>query len=778
MPSLAGATDGGATGPEGAMSRVIIDRSDLIEVATGGVQKATLLCIDKTSGRIISLSQQVDDFVLEQLRETTNIYKGEDSRGNVVRAAGRGCRIVAHAELLHQGRQLILAEAHSLAEVPAAAMDVTTDTAPTITLPTIELPRLALPDACSPVDLATVAATVASTAAAASAAAANASTCAGATTASAARRPRRPGYGPAEAAMGVAYATSRKRSLQAQPGLGQPLGLERHQMQRTSTGGAAMGGAAMDRALSLPAQPLQSSSTLPPPPPPHQQQHPLLPPPQHHHLVQQPPTTTHLAPLSPIPSPMQYSPMQCSPGSPDEILASMPLASSLGLTSGFGSGLHLPEISRDLFHLPASFLLPRMPASSLPASPFPLSLPSSPFGTLMLPTLPAAPAWHLSELPVTPSASPYKTLRTEYYMEAGDPKPVLLAQPDGPPGAPFVSKQSAAARAILAALPPPPPLPGGAGVQLGIVMMTKKPFDLQTWLTYHYVGLGIRRFYLKVEDTPELAPLLATPPWDRCVVPSFDDHTQRDYFAQMDRQAAHIAAVLPRARADGLTHLLHIDDDELLFCPAGIGVLLGELAVAPPSRPDCHLCNIEALMPHDSCSSPFSEAFVFRHFPTRYVSYTNGKSIGRLDEPTLRSHGPHHFRNELAAGGNMSPVTYPIGPETACVLHYESATYAKWHHKFLELASRHGDDPEVYARVPFAFYRKSMVVASAILAARASADTAAEAIAIAAAHVHWCEHKLAPLGLPPPEPRPRVLSNGLSILSPFLTIGLAHERAS
>ena len=80
------------------MSRVIIERSDLIEVATGGVQKATLLCIDKSSGRVISLSQQVDDFVLEQLRETTNIYKGEDNRGNIVRAAGRGCRIVAHPE--------------------------------------------------------------------------------------------------------------------------------------------------------------------------------------------------------------------------------------------------------------------------------------------------------------------------------------------------------------------------------------------------------------------------------------------------------------------------------------------------------------------------------------------------------------------------------------------------------------------------------------------------------------------------------------------------------
>ena len=77
-------------------------------------------------------------------------------------------------------------------------------------------------------------------------------------------------------------------------------------------------------------------------------------------------------------------------------------------------------------------------------------------------------------------------------------------------------------------------------------------------------------FVPQVEDTPELATLFSTPPWDRLVLATFDNGTKRDYFAQMDRQSAHIADTLPRARAIGLTHLLHIDDDELLYCSQGV----------------------------------------------------------------------------------------------------------------------------------------------------------------------------------------------------------------
>ena len=94
-----------------------------------------------------------------------------------------------------------------------------------------------------------------------------------------------------------------------------------------------------------------------------------------------------------------------------------------------------------------------------------------------------------------------------------------------------------------------------------------------------------------------------------------------------------------------------------------------------------HLCNIEALLPSTATASPFREVTAFRHFPTRYVSYTNGKSIGRLDEPSLRAHGPHHFRSDRATAGWGSSITFPVPPDVACVLHYESATYQKWHQK-------------------------------------------------------------------------------------------------
>ena len=140
----------------------------------------------------------------------------------------------------------------------------------------------------------------------------------------------------------------------------------------------------------------------------------------------------------------------------------------------------------------------------------------------------------------------------------------------------------------------------------------------------------------------------------------------------MDRQSGHIASVIPRARAAGLTHLLHIDDDELVYCPSGPRALLAELASAPAGKPDVHLCNVEALLDSTDCSSPFLEARAFRHFPTRYCSYTNGKSFGKLSDAGLQAHGPHHFRCAAGAGGALSPFTHAVPPHVGVVLHYES----------------------------------------------------------------------------------------------------------
>ena len=87
--------------------------------------------------------------------------------------------------------------------------------------------------------------------------------------------------------------------------------------------------------------------------------------------------------------------------------------------------------------------------------------------------------------------------------------------------------------------------------------------------------------------------------------------------SQVHRQRAHVNAAIAVARRDGLTHLLFLDDDELLYCPHGVGRLHAELAAAPADRPDVHLRNLEALMPGRASASPFREAHVFWHMPAQ-----------------------------------------------------------------------------------------------------------------------------------------------------------------
>ena len=71
---------------------------------------------------------------------------------------------------------------------------------------------------------------------------------------------------------------------------------------------------------------------------------------------------------------------------------------------------------------------------------------------------------------------------------------------------------------------------------------------------------------------------------------------------------------------------------------------------------DGHVRNMEALMPRPDCASPFRDTTTFRHTPPNYTSYCSGKSFGRLDAPSLRAFGPHHFRTDADAGGRGSKV--------------------------------------------------------------------------------------------------------------------------
>lgn len=107
----------------------------------------------------------------------------------------------------------------------------------------------------------------------------------------------------------------------------------------------------------------------------------------------------------------------------------------------------------------------------------------------------------------------------------------------------------------------------------------------------------------------------------------------------------------------------------------------------------------------------------------------------------------------------------------AVVLHYESGNYAKWRQKYLDLAKRHGDNLEIFSKVPFPFYRASLKMGMEILRAQqltgAGSAQALEEVE-ARARLLWRKWKLQPSILPHVEPgQSCVLSGGYTVLSPL-----------
>ncbi|KAH8062081.1 spermidine synthase [Aureococcus anophagefferens] len=116
-----------------------------------------------------------------------------------------------------------------------------------------------------------------------------------------------------------------------------------------------------------------------------------------------------------------------------------------------------------------------------------------------------------------------------------------------------------------------------------------KPSEAATWLVYHRSVIGVERFFVLCEDTPELAALLLRPPWNAFVDATFVAKTQRDYFVQMDRQAVNVACAV-RALASGRPDArssAHATMRWSLASPAGSGTVAAVRAAyvaAAPTR--------------------------------------------------------------------------------------------------------------------------------------------------------------------------------------------------
>lgn len=233
-------------------------------------------------------------------------------------------------------------------------------------------------------------------------------------------------------------------------------------------------------------------------------------------------------------------------------------------------------------------------------------------------------------------------------------------------------------------------------IRVGIVMLTKNPVDILGWLEHHR-RLGVHRVYVRVEDGPDVVRVLTRPEYaDVVYVDSADgenDYMSPLYFKTMERQTRWVDEAISRARADGVTHLLHIDDDELLYCPLGRATLDAELSNIQASS--IHLDNAEAVYDESNCFSPFATT---RHFcidQANFTAYANGKSFGNLQDESLKSWGVHRFWGD----------EYHLPPHVAVILHYEGSCLVRWAEKFAGYARTM---PDACQEIPFAYYCDSI----------------------------------------------------------------------
>ena len=291
--------------------------------------------------------------------------------------------------------------------------------------------------------------------------------------------------------------------------------------------------------------------------------------------------------------------------------------------------------------------------------------------------------------------------------------------------------------------------------QLGIVTMTKRPENFFTWLEYHLQYAS--HFFLRVEDTPALEHLLAQSPHkDRCTVTSAAS-TIRDWSGQTERQMTHVRKSLTGATAKGCTHLLHIDDDELLYLPGGLSLLQVAALSARPDVVDIHMLNLEALAPGIDCRNPFAECCAFRHDPSTYCAYgagpsSRGKSMGVLSHTSVAPMGPHHFTAYTKEPTDELSLVLP--PPVAVILHYESCKYTRWRDKFTDYATRQLQEGAAalgLGKTFSPFYSKSVVACAQLQTMRGEDAAAMELLghvgapdAEALAKDTWSSGKLEP----------------------------------
>ena len=206
-------------------------------------------------------------------------------------------------------------------------------------------------------------------------------------------------------------------------------------------------------------------------------------------------------------------------------------------------------------------------------------------------------------------------------------------------------------------------------MNVAIVCMSRSPDFLLDWVRYH-LRVGFCKIYLRLEgeNTIEMSQKLQSFP--RVDVLETELYPMGD---QMIRQCFLVNLAIKKARDESHDLLLHIDDDELFYCPDLQRMLRQMDAVR--GWDFLHFSNVEALYPHDQHDTPCFHKTEWFHectFKEPCRGYGNGKSMVRVDSPRAECFGVHYFKGK----------GHDVPREKACILHFESCDYDTWKRKF------------------------------------------------------------------------------------------------
>lgn len=229
-------------------------------------------------------------------------------------------------------------------------------------------------------------------------------------------------------------------------------------------------------------------------------------------------------------------------------------------------------------------------------------------------------------------------------------------------------------------------------LKIAIASMIMKPVDLSIWLDHHR-SIGIKLFFIRLEDTPELIDYLEKQP-DVILEIGEIDKNGNNYLTQNYRQDNLVNNSIQKCIDLNYDWIFHIDSDELLD---GNFLFLNKL----PKEIKClKLLNAEAIYNEDNKTCFSSSKFLKCIQGSTCRSYSNGKAGGRV-EKGLASFGPHTFSYY---NNYDNSVTYNIPFEDLHILHFDSCSFEKWVSKFKNYNVNNKSD------IPFVYYNESMEI--------------------------------------------------------------------